>query len=110
MSPAKGLFKCWSCPDVKGRDAISYLMAVEGMDYLDALDHLARRFNVLLDPPPAPSSKPDAEQMKRGSRAAKGQDPETFCARMLAASGLTYEDVTAKVYKTGDTQSIVSIR
>ncbi len=110
ISPAKGLFKCWSCPDVKGRDAISYLMAVEGMDYLDALDHLARRFNVLLDPPPAPSAKTDAEQMKRGSRAAKGQDPETFCARMLAASGLTYEDVTAKVYKTGDTQSIFEAR
>ena len=31
VSPAKGIFKCWSCPDTKGADAVSYLMKVEGM-------------------------------------------------------------------------------
>ena len=110
ISPSKGLFKCWSCPDIKGGDAVSYLMTVEGKDFPDAMDYLARKFSVLLDEPPAPASKPVPTRMKPGSRAAKGQNTATFCARMLAESGLTYEDVTAKVYRTGDRQSIFEAR
>ena len=30
-SPAKGIFKCWSCSDVGGTDAIGYLMKAENM-------------------------------------------------------------------------------
>ena len=110
VSPSKEIFKCWSCPDIKGGDAVSYLMTVEGKNFPDAMDHLARKFNVLLDEPPAPAAKPSRAKMKPGSRAAKGQDTGTFCARMLAESGLTYEDVTAKVYRTGDRQSIFEAR
>lgn len=111
VSPAKGIFKCWSCPDTKGADAVSYLMKVEGMEFIDAMDYLARKFTVLLDAPAPPPAKAKAPaKMKAKSRSAKGKDTDTFCARMLAESGLTYEDVTAKVYKTGDKQSIFEAR
>ena len=48
--------------------------------------------------------------MKKGSKAAKGLDTGSYCARMLAASGLTFEDVTASVYKTDDTKSVFQCR
>ncbi len=44
--------------------------------------------------------------MKKRSKEAKGESVEAFCARMLAGSGLTYQDVTAHIFKKGDTQSI----
>lgn len=44
--------------------------------------------------------------MKKRSKEAKGESVDTFCARMLADSGLTYQDVTAHIFKKGDTQSI----
>ncbi len=109
VSPAKGLFKCWNCPDVSGNNAISYLMKAERMTYPDALDHLARRFSVILDPPPA-LTRAERPRMKKKSKDAKGEDTDSYCARMLAASGLTFADVTAKIYKTGDTQSIFESR
>lgn len=37
-------------------------------------------------------------------------DVDSYCARMLAASGLTFEDVTAKVYKSDDKQAIFELR
>lgn len=48
--------------------------------------------------------------MKQGSKKAKGNDVNSFCARMLSASGLTFEDVTARIYKTDETKSIFEIR
>lgn len=109
-SPAKGIFKCWSCSDVGGTDAISYLMKAENMQYYDALDYLARKFCVMLDPAPTPPPRAKQPQMKKKSKEAKGEDTDSFCARMLAASGLTYADVTARIYRTGETQSIFEAR
>lgn len=40
------------------------------------------------------AGKDEARQQK-----AKGNDVNSFCAKMLAESGLTFEDVTANVYK-----------
>lgn len=105
ISPAKKVFKCWSCPEVKGKTPISYLMKAERMEYVDALDHLARKFNILLDPKPEKTHKLPVT-MKKRSKEAKGENVNTFCARMLAGSGLTYQDVTAHIFKKGDTQSI----
>ncbi len=75
------------------------------MQFLEACDYLARKFNVLLDPKPEKKA-PKAAKMKKRSKEAKGENVDTFCARMLAGSGLTYQDVTAHIFKKGDTQSI----
>ena len=89
---------------------MSYLMNIEGYGYTDALEYLAKKFCVLLDPhPDKPAWKP-VQKMKKGSKAAKGLDTGSYCARMLAASGLTFEDVTASVYKTDDTKSVFQCR
>lgn len=109
IDPNKGLFNCFSCHQINGSGALSYLMKVEGKQYTEALEHLANRFSVLLDEKPK-VKKTVAPKLKKGSKAAKGEDVDTYCARMLAASGLTFEDVSAKVYKTGDTQSIFELR
>lgn len=104
ISPAKQIFKCFSCPDIKGTEPLDYLQRAEDMQFLEACDYLARKFNVLLDP--KPEKKPVTPKMKKRSKEAKGENVDTFCARMLAGSGLTYQDVTAHIFKKGDTQSI----
>lgn len=45
-------FKCFSCPDIKGKEPLDYLQRAEDMQFLEACDYLARKFNVLLDPKP----------------------------------------------------------
>ena len=111
VTPSKDLFKCFSCNEVKGKGAVSYLMTVEGYSYTDALEFLAKEFNVILDDRPQKKvSKPAPVKMKKGSKEAKGIDTDSFCARMLAESGLTFEDVTANVYKSDEKSSIFQAR
>ena len=111
VNPNKGIYKCFSCNEMAGKGAISYLMTVEGYSYTDALEFLAKEFNVILDDRPQKKTvKPALPQMKKGSKAAKGMDTESYCARMLAESGLTFQDVTANVYKTDEKSSIYQAR
>ncbi len=109
VHPGKSIFKCWNCPDVKGNNAISYLMKAEGMEYLAALDYLARKFNVILDTPPVAKQQKVPSFPKAKSKEMKGKRADTYCARMLAESGLTYQDVTAKVYRHDDAHSIFEV-
>lgn len=108
VSPSKEIFKCWSCQNIQGKGALAFLMKVEGKEYLQALEYLAQKFNVLLDEKPPKKSK--QAKPKKKSKEAKGMDADSYCARMLAASGLTFEDVTAKIYKSDDTSSVFSMR
>lgn len=108
INPNKDLFNCFSCHELKGEGALSYLMKVEGKSFVEALEHLANQFCVLLDEKKAQPQK--IKKLKKGSKAAKGVDVDSYCARMLAASGLTFEDVTAKVYKSDDKQAIFELR
>ena len=111
VTPSKDIFKCFSCNEVKGKGAVSYLMTVEGYSYTDALEFLAKEFNVILDDRPQKKvPKPAPVKMKKGSKEAKGVDTDSFCARMLAESGLTFEDVTANVYKSDEKSSIFQAR
>ena len=111
VNPNKGIYKCFSCNEMAGKGTISYLMTVEGYSYTDALEFLAKEFNVILDERPQKKTvKPALPQMKKGSKAAKGMDTESYCARMLAESGLTFQDVTANVYKTDEKSSIYQAR
>lgn len=111
VSPSKDVFKCFACNEVAGAGAISYLMKVEKYSYTEALDYIANEFNVLLLDDPKPKKQPaPVQKMKKGSKAAKGTDTNSFCARMLAESGLTFEDVTANVYKSDEKSSVFQCR
>ena len=110
VSPGKSIFKCFSC-NLKGNNAVSYLMKAENMEYVAAMDYLAQKFHVLLDEPSKTQSRKDpVKTMKNKSRQAGGEDTSTFCARMLQASGLTYEDVTAKIFKSDDKHTVTEAK
>ena len=105
VAPNKDIFKCFSCNEISGKGAISYLMTAENMSYLDAMDYLVRKFSVILDA--KPEKKPVKLKVpKKKSKEAAGQNTDSFCAKMLAASGLTFADVMANVYKSTDTKAI----
>ncbi len=47
VSPARGTFKCFGCGE--GGDAISYVMKRDNIDFVEAIELLARRFGVELE-------------------------------------------------------------
>ena len=47
VSPARGTFKCFGCGE--GGDAITFVMKMENVDFVDAIELLARRFGVELE-------------------------------------------------------------
>lgn len=52
LNPSKEIFGCFSCKEIQGNGALSYLMKVEGKEYLAALEYLADRLNIILDERP----------------------------------------------------------
>jgi hypothetical protein len=101
ISPAKQIFKCFHCNQLEGNNAVSWLMKAEGMDYPQALKTLAEHFNIILSDPRQRQTQKKAASKKQGKH-----DTDSYCARILADSGLTFADVTAHVYKTGETKTI----
>jgi DNA primase len=47
VNPVKGIYKCFGCG--KGGDAISFVMDMDSVSYVEAIRSLARRFNVELE-------------------------------------------------------------
>src|SRR5438094_6373434 len=47
VSPARGTFKCFGCGE--GGDAITFVMKRDNLDFVDAIELLAARFNVELE-------------------------------------------------------------
>ena len=46
VSPAKGIYKCFGCG--KGGDAISFIMDIEGISYVEALKFLADKYGIAI--------------------------------------------------------------
>lgn len=46
VNPVKGIYKCFSSG--KGGNAINFLMEMEGYSYLEALQHVAKKYNIEL--------------------------------------------------------------
>src|SRR5437773_2572424 len=47
VSAARGTFKCFGCGE--GGDAITFVMKIENVDFVEAIELLARRFGVELE-------------------------------------------------------------
>jgi DNA primase len=60
VSPARGTFKCFGCGE--GGDAITFVRKTENLDYIGAIEHLARRFGVELE---YEEVSPEQEQKRR---------------------------------------------
>lgn len=47
VAPNKGIYKCFGCG--KGGDSISFIMDIEGLGYLEALRHLAKKYGIEIE-------------------------------------------------------------
>lgn len=104
VNPAKGVFKCFACNELKGKSPVHFLMSAERMAYPEALIHLAKHIGYIL-----PDEKPKVvAPVKKKSASSKKED--SFCARMLAASGLTENDVMATVYKKDEAKTVFKLK
>lgn len=56
VDPRKGLWHCFSCK--RGGDTFSWVMESEGMDFREALEHLAERYGVELEGRQGPDTRP----------------------------------------------------
>ena len=80
FSEKKGIYKCFKC-GFGGNSPVSFHMEL-GRTYPEALQELARQFNIPIEEP---------------ERKSKGKG-KTYCSRMLSDSGLTAADVQAKIF------------
>jgi DNA primase len=60
VSPPRGTFKCFGCDE--GGDAIAFLMKIENVDFVGAIELLASRFGVELE---YEEASPEQEQKRR---------------------------------------------
>jgi hypothetical protein len=105
VSPSKGIFKCFHCNQLEGNSAVSFLMRSLDVSYPDALKMLAEHFGIALVEP-----QRSRTATAKVSGAKSRQPAGTYCEKMLSASGLTFEDVTAKVYAADDSKTIFQRR
>lgn len=103
----KHIFKCFRCNQFSGNNAVTFLMKGYNKSYPDALEYLARLFNIIIERPETRPLKKAEKTPPLKSRKLKGESPDSFCFRMLSESGLSYEDVTAKIYKSDENSTIL---
>ena len=104
VTPGKNVFKCFKCNELSGKRPIDYLMKGEKMTFPEALKYLADHLGIHIEVKEAnPSARPTKKSKKTGKLGIK---KDSFCARMLEESGLTSEDVAAKIFKKDDNHSI----
>jgi DNA primase len=60
VTPGRGTFKCFGCGE--GGDAISFLQRIENLDFVGAIEALAKRFGIELE---YEESSPDADRERR---------------------------------------------
>ena len=89
ITPSKSIAKCFSC-DFAVNHPVAYLMKVHNNSYTEALQHLASKYNILIleDRKEPLSRKPKRKATRK-----------TFLEQQLRESGLTPEDVRAKVFE-----------
>jgi len=80
VSPARGTFKCFGCGE--GGDAITFVEKIENVDFVGAIELLARRFGVELEYEEASPEQEQKRQRDERLRALLERAAE-FYARML---------------------------
>jgi DNA primase len=85
VTPARGTFKCFGCGE--GGDAIAFVEKIEQVDFVGAIEHLAKRFGVELE---YEEISPEAERARRRRERLEQllERATTFYERVLWDSGL----------------------
>lgn len=107
VTPGKLIFKCFNCNEISGKTAMNFLMSkAVGKDLPSAVEYLAQAYNeaVQYDEP----QKNDTKSKKKSSSSTTGG--KSFCARMLEDSGLTGDDITARVKLDKDQEGLQTVR
>lgn len=104
ITPGKGVFKCFKCNQLAGKRPIDYLMKGENMSFPEGLKYLADLFGIFIEVQEVKPLPATVKKSKKNTKFGTGKD--SYCARMLNESGLTYEDVTASVFKTGENHTV----
>jgi len=86
VTPNKG-FKCFACNEFSGRNAFHFLTKGFNIPAQQAVEELAQQLGIPVE----------YEQTERPIAARKTKKGNNFCLRMLEASGLSRQDVVAKV-------------
>jgi len=103
-TPGKEILKCFKCNQLGGKFPIDYLMKGEKMSFPDALKYLADHLGIYIETPQAKARPGATVKKKKTGKLCVRKD--SFCARMLEESGLTYDDVTAKIFKKDESRSV----
>ena len=105
ITPGKSIFKCFRCNNLSGKNPIDYLMKGQDKPFTEALEYLAKKFNIFIE-----EAKPAKKINTKLKTKKNSRNKDSFCFRMLSESGLTEEDVTARIYKADENKSIFSLR
>ncbi len=71
VNPERGIFKCFGCG--KGGNAVTFLMEMEKISFVDAVEMLAERYNIVLTregTPMRPETREEIEEMYEANRLA----------------------------------------
>lgn len=101
--PDGQIYKCWNCNE-GGKSAIKFLMQLKSMAFEEALDEMVGLFCIPV------KTKNLKQEERKNDRRNKEENKKSFCEIMLEESGLTFKDVTAKVYKTDNKASIFELK
>ena len=99
VTPKKMIYKCFSCNEVGGKNAINFLMGPgSGLSLQEAVENVCHHYGIAPEYEEPPRKK-DRKAKPSTPEASQAIDPDSgsFCAQMLDGSGLTREDVTAHV-------------
>ncbi len=101
VTPKKMIYKCFSCNEVGGKNAINFLMGLgPRMSLQEAVECVCHHYGeipVYDEPRKMPARKATAGKREEKKYDNAIDDSRSFCSRMLEESGLTKEDVTAHV-------------
>jgi len=93
VTPGKMVFKCFSCNKIAGQSAKDFLMSpAVGYDLPTAIRYIADSYGVAVE-----YEEPRARKKPGRKPKDAGADDKSFCAQMLESSGLTVDDVSARV-------------
>ncbi len=88
VDPERGLYYCFGCH--AGGDTIRFVMEIEHLDFVEAVETLARRFNVAL-PPKTPDARRRSRQAEQ-IRALLGEAQAFFEAQLAGEAGRAARD------------------
>jgi len=97
ITPAKQIYKCFSC-GYSGKSPVNLVMEQKKYTYPEALEWLAGKYGIVI---------PQNTAAKGPQKRKSSKNKETFCDRQLKGSGLTKQDVTARVYVDENTEKLV---